>query len=73
MTQCERIVEYMRKFGSITTLQAFNDLGCTRLTSRITDLKKEGYLIKGEFVSGKNRLGETVHYKKYSLIEREAN
>lgn len=69
MTQCERIVKYMREFGSISTLEAFNDLGCTRLASRITDLKKEGYLIKGEFTSGINRFGETVHYKKYSLIE----
>ena len=35
MTQCERIILYMRKFGSITTLQAFEDIGCTRLASRI--------------------------------------
>ena len=38
-TQCERIVQYMKDFGSITTLQAFTDLGCTRLASRVTDLK----------------------------------
>ena len=63
-TQCERIIQYMKDFGSITTLQAFTDLGCTRLASRVTDLKKQGYDIKSEFVSGKNRYDETVSYKK---------
>lgn len=66
-TQCERIIQYMKDFGSITTLQAFTDLGCTRLASRVTDLKKQGYDIKSEFVSGKNRYDETVSYKKYYL------
>ena len=66
-TQCERIIQYMRDFGSITTLQAFTDLGCTRLASRVADLKRQGYDIKSEFVSGKNRYDETVSYKKYYL------
>lgn len=66
-TQCERIIQYMKDFGSITTLQAFTDLGCTRLASRVTDLKKQGYDIKSEFVSSKNRYKETVSYKKYYL------
>lgn len=66
-TQCERIIQYMKDFGSITTLQAFTDLGCTRLASRVTDLKKQGYNIKSEFVSSKNRYDETVSYKKYYL------
>lgn len=66
-TQCERIIQYMKDFGSITTHQAFTDLGCTRLASRVNDLKKQGYDIKSEFVSGKNRYDETVSYKKYYL------
>lgn len=66
-TQCERVLQYMKDFGSITTLQAFTDLGCTRLASRVTDLKKQGYDIKSEFVSSKNRYKETVSYKKYYL------
>ncbi|MBE7032924.1 MAG: hypothetical protein E7406_01705 [Ruminococcaceae bacterium] len=68
-TQCERIIQYMKDFGSITTLQAFTDLGCTRLASRVNDLRNQGYDIKSEFVSGKNRYDETVSYKKYYLGE----
>lgn len=39
MSQCEKIIRYMKDFGSITTMQAFQDLGITRLSGRIYDLK----------------------------------
>lgn len=68
MTQCERVVQYCKDFGSITTLQAFADLGVTRLASRINDLKKQGYVIKSEFVTGRNRYGDPVCYKKYEIV-----
>ena len=45
ITQCQRIIDYMRRFGSISTLEAFNDLGAARLASRIHDLKQQGYNI----------------------------
>lgn len=68
MTQYDRIIEYMQKNGSITTLQAMLNIGCMRLSSRISELKKRGYNIKSEFVQDKNRYGDKVHYKRYSLI-----
>ena len=40
-TQCQRIIDYMRRFGSISTLDAFNDLGVARLASMIHDLKAQ--------------------------------
>ncbi len=69
LNQCEMIINYIKEFGSITTLQAFRDLGCTRLASRINDLKKQGYKFKDEFVTSKNRRGVKVSYKKYYLEE----
>ena len=67
MTQCERIVQYIEDWGSITTFDAFTDLGITRLASRIHDLRTMGYKIKVERVSKKNRYGESVTFNKYSL------
>lgn len=66
-TQCDRIVRYIEDYGSITTLQAFTDLGCTRLASRIHDLKNRGYSFRIETVKSKNRYGEIVNYNRYSL------
>lgn len=66
MTQKERIVQYLDDFGSITTMEAFSDLGITRLASRIHELVRNGMPIKKEMVSSKNRYGEEVHYMRYS-------
>lgn len=70
MNQCDKIIRYIKDFGSITTMQAFQDLGITRLSGRIYDLKALGYQIKTETVVGRNRYGEKVHYFKYSLEKR---
>lgn len=67
-TQTERIIKYMQDFGTITSAEAMTELGVYRLASRITDLKRDGYAIKKETVSAKNRYGETVHFAQYSLV-----
>lgn len=69
MKQTERILKYINDFGSITSLQAMQDLGVMRLASRITDLKQAGYEIDSEYVHSKNRYGEPMKYKKYYLKE----
>lgn len=69
--QCERIVQYMKDFKTITSAEAMTELGVYRLASRINDLRKQGIAIHKETVSAKNRYGETVHFAQYSL--KEAN
>ncbi len=69
MKQTDRILQYMRDFGSITQLEAMQDLGCMRLGARIFDLKREGYEIKKETETSKNRYGEDTSYARYRLVE----
>lgn len=59
-----RILNYMREFGSITTYEAFIDLGCTRLSEYIRQIRFE-HNVKDEWLSTTNRYGEKVKYKKY--------
>jgi VanZ family protein len=66
-TQNERIIEYIQKFGSITQLQALQDLGIMRLASRISDLKRLGYPIESKMQTVKNRFEEECHIKVYFL------
>lgn len=66
-TQAERVLDYMREFGSITQLDALKDLGIMRLASRISDLKKQGFHIKSETVAVKNRFDENCYIKRYRL------
>ena len=67
LTQCMKIVKYMNDFGSITPVQAMQDLGVMRLAARISDLEEEGWNIEHERESGKNRYGEKVSYARYRL------
>ena len=66
-TQAQRIVEYINEFGSITPMQAFADLGITKLATRISEMQADGMRFDKEIVATKNRFGEKCHYMKYSL------
>ena len=66
-SQAQRVIDYIEKNGSITQLQALNDIGVMRLASRISELKKQGHLITSELVTVTNRYGEKCRVKKYSL------
>lgn len=69
VNQCERVLNYMRRFGSISSFEAFSDLGIVRLASRIHDLKCQGYNITSEIKTSKNRFDETVSFKVYRLAD----
>ena len=66
-TQCQRIIDYIDQFGSITQFEAIRDLGIMRLASRISELKKQGYEIDSTMEGVKNRFGETCYVKRYSM------
>ena len=68
-TQCDKVLAYMRQFGSITQLQALQDIGCMRLASRISDLRQQGYAIGRRIKTSKNRYGDSVSYAEYYLEE----
>ena len=68
-TQCDRIIDYIKRYGSITSWQAYADLGITQLGARIYNLKEKGYVFETERVNTKNRMGEKTHYDIYRLAE----
>lgn len=68
MRMKERVYDYMKRFGSITTKEAFEDLGNTRLSEYIRQLRLE-HNIKDEWVNGVNRFGEKTEYKRYWIEE----
>lgn len=71
MTQKERIIDYINKFGSITSWQAYQDLGIMQLGARIDQLQKEGYVFKTEWEHKENRYGEPVSFKRYYLEKEQ--
>lgn len=66
-TQCALVIEYMKKYGGITTKDADDDLGIMRLGARIHELRQRGLIINDEWVTVINRRGMKRRVKKYWL------
>lgn len=66
MTQDERVLEHLKNYESITTWQAIDLFGYTRLSAIIHRLRKQ-YNIESEVCCGKNRYGDKIHWVKYIL------
>lgn len=66
-SQREKVLDYIVKFGSITSWQAYSDLGITQLGARIFELKEQGYIFSKKRIYANNRLGEKTHYDEYRL------
>ena len=65
--QTQRVYDYMKEFGSITPMQAIEDIGCFRLAARVAELRNEGIEVASEWLGKRNRYGETVRIKRYRL------
>jgi len=62
------VVQYIKKNGSITSMEAFHAFGITRLAARIYEMKKIGYVIVRSF----ERNSETsVHFARYSFSRKK--
>ena len=68
MTQAELVLDYIRKHGSITPMEAFSYLGVTKLATVVSDLRRHGGV---EFIKTPvkriNRQGKRVTFMQYSL------
>ena len=63
----QRVYDFIKEYGSITTQQANKELGETRLSARIFELKHKGVNIKDEWIHVKNRFGEARRVKRYYI------
>ena len=66
-TTQNRVFEYLMQFGSITSLQAFTDLGESRLSARVFELRERGVKIDSEMIEVENRFHEKRHVKRYFI------
>lgn len=66
-TQCQRIIQYIKDFGSITNREASYDLGILNFGARMTDLRRQGIELVATQEKGKNRYGEICIYNRYTL------
>ena len=71
MSQVTMVLSHLISKGSITSLEAINEYGATRLADIIFRLRKQGYDIKTITCTGKTRFGTVCNYAKYVLENKE--
>jgi len=67
--QRTEVLDYIKRFGSITRADAFNDLGIAELPARICELKARGHRFHEKRETFTTRLGKKSSYIRYSLAE----
>lgn len=70
MTQVEAISKYIDDFGSISPIEAFSDLGITKLATRISEMIRDGAKINKKVELTTTRYGKKTHYTRYSWERR---
>ena len=73
VSQKKMVLDYIREFGSITPVDAFKDLGITRLAAVVFALRDDGHDIHKEREHAYNRYGQKVRYARYSFGKGESN
>ena len=59
------ILCYIYDFGSISPMEAFSDLGITKLSTRISEMKMLGIRFDQAYEDHINRMGKKKHFMRY--------
>jgi hypothetical protein len=70
MTKKAQVLNHLQNYGTITSWQAIQQYGATRLSDIIFKLRKQGYNIETKTECTKDRNGNTCQYAKY-ILNRE--
>ena len=70
--QCQSLIDYLTRHGSITPNEALSALGIGRLSARVLDLKHGGFGIVTTMVEVPTRFG-TATVARYSLGSNQAD
>ena len=68
-SQISEVIKHLRKYKSITSLEAIELYGATRLSSIIYILRDKGFGIETEMTQGKHRYGHVTNYAIYRLTK----
>ena len=67
-SQLEAIKNLLEQKKMITWQEAYKECGCTRLSARIWDLRRQGMKIKSTMIPVKTRRGKTM-VSVYRVVE----
>ena len=68
--QRNEVMKHLLEKGELTSMEAFDLYGCTRLAALVHDFRSMGYEIVTVYEESKNRYGETCRYARYVIAPR---
>lgn len=69
-TQTSEVKKHLIEHKRITSKQAFENYGCTRLSSMILRLRRQGWVIETLDTEGQDRYGAKTNFATYVLISK---
>lgn len=73
MNKTNAVLEWLQTHPSISSMEAIENFGATRLSAIIFNLKKKGYAIETVMCDGTDRYGNDTRFARYSLIDPQAS
>lgn len=67
MTQTQAVLEWLQTNASISSMEAIQNFGATRLSAIIFNLRKKGYNIETVTCEGTDRFGNKMQFARYYL------
>lgn len=67
MTKTQAVLEWLQTNASISSMEAINNFGATRLSAIIFNLRKRGHNIETVMVEGRDRFGNHMRFARYYL------
>lgn len=71
MTKKQKVLEHLQRYGTITSWEAIQEYGATRLSGIIFDLRQEGYVIKTHDSQGVDCYGNKNNYATYEFVSNK--
>lgn len=68
-TARDRVLDHLEEHGTITSWEAIQNYGITRLSEYIRQLRRDGCVITSNWTKNINRYGDKVRYVIYELKE----
>ena len=68
MTQKDMVLRHLQDYGSITSWEAIEEYGITRLSDVVFRLRNEGVRIDSKNETRNNRYGTPTTFSRYTLV-----
>ena len=69
MNKTNAVLQWLQTHASISSMDAINNFGATRLSAMIFNLRKRGHNIETVMVDGRDRFGNPMRFARYYLRE----